>query len=137
MPNPAEIFAKRCRQRMEEIPLSVTELAQRLGVASSNVSAYLSGRKPVGFKILNAYAQALEVDPNWLIDRTQKDTVRFKELSEEELAARVIAKLGIDPRREKMIQLILAADTLLLDTLDLAFAPHIAATSKQSKPSAG
>lgn len=62
------------------------ELANRLGVTSSVVSAYENDSRLPSYKVLFRLCKALHVDANYLIDLEQKDVaLPFSELSENQL----------------------------------------------------
>lgn len=56
----------RIRQIMEYYNLSISETARRIDIAQSNLSAILSGKRPVGSNMINRFIITFEVSKRWL-----------------------------------------------------------------------
>lgn len=63
----AKIFIRNVRERMDELGINQTELAERLDRDKSHVSSMLSGRRHPGLQSLEAFASALRLEPSDLL----------------------------------------------------------------------
>lgn len=73
--------------------MSTTELAAKIGVAQSHISRLENGRVTLTLDILHRVAEALEVDPRWLIDAgSMADDTRYAPLKGELATASVAAR---------------------------------------------
>jgi transcriptional regulator with XRE-family HTH domain len=136
----AEIFRKRSRQRMEELGINVNELAARLEEPQSNVSMYLTGkRNPKWEKIEKWATKALECDPYWLSGRTKPDgeSVRLRELTEYEIAAKMLGKYLPEGERREAALLLLSCDENTFNGVVGGLRPFIKLARKAKNVSAG
>ena len=60
-------FQSRLRQAISEANMSQAELARKSGLGRNSISEYLKGKDKASQTSLNAIANALNVDVNWLI----------------------------------------------------------------------
>lgn len=60
-------FQSRLRQAISEANMSQAELARKSGLGRNSISEYLKGKYKASQTSLNAIANALNVDVNWLI----------------------------------------------------------------------
>jgi transcriptional regulator with XRE-family HTH domain len=65
-------FVANVRERMAELGLSQSELAEQLGVTRSYVSQILGGHRRPGLDTLETFAKALQVKPEDLIRQLEK-----------------------------------------------------------------
>ena len=76
----SEIFAKRSRQRLEELEWSHADLARELGVAPSEVTRTLSGNISIRIDKFAIWAKKLRCRPEWLLgldDEQSEAELRF------------------------------------------------------------
>ena len=113
-------FGKRVRERRLELGLSQEELAIKMGYKSrSTINKIEMGKNTVPVKTIKALANALEVDPLFLIgqgeDIEKPTTVMSSELSPDEIE---IIKVYRASSQEKRFQAYQAAMDILRSSLD-------------------
>jgi transcriptional regulator with XRE-family HTH domain len=67
-----DIFAKRLRERSEQLGISVAEAGRRAGLDERRYAHYANGRREPDLATLVRIAQALATTPNWLLGFTQE-----------------------------------------------------------------
>lgn len=65
-------FVSNVRERMAELSLTQSDLAERLGVTRSYVSQILSGHRRPGLDTLELFANVLDTQPEDLIRQLEK-----------------------------------------------------------------
>ncbi|WP_446787578.1 helix-turn-helix domain-containing protein [Macellibacteroides fermentans] len=83
MDNNKEI-GKRIKEARESAKLTLDEIADRVGVASSTIQRYETGYiKKIKLPIINSISEALQVDPMWILGKSPKDSSKKYFLNEE------------------------------------------------------
>ena len=100
-----EMFAKNLRGALEEKDVSMRELARRLNVSSTIVSAWCSGKKAPRMDKIDAICRILNINRSRLL---LSDSERAIEKKEVEQMARQILRL--DPYRRALIESIINTD---------------------------
>ena len=73
---------KRIQQRREELGLNLGDIAKEVGVAVSTIQRYEKGKiEKIKLPVIEAIAEALQVDPAWLLCQTDRMTVSSVEVS--------------------------------------------------------
>lgn len=78
-------FGDRIKIRREELGLTRSELAQKLGVTSSAIGNYENGISSPKEEILLSLFDALEVDANYLFQDAIKNSPTSKDAGEQEI----------------------------------------------------
>lgn len=125
-------FVKKCRIRMEELQLTQVELADRMGVKQSNISAYLLGKASPGLEVIYKYAEALEVSPGWLISEDD-GMVRTRKPSKEDIIETLATSLLPEGKKLTALSLVLHADDAILETLLHSFQSFLDQGSDDTK----
>jgi len=68
---PMDIFAKRLRERAEQLGISNAEAGRRAGLDERRYAHYANGRREPDLATLARIAQALATTPNWLLGFAQ------------------------------------------------------------------
>jgi len=67
-----DVFCQNVREKMAQLGISQSELADRLGVEPSYVSQILNGHRRPGLDSLESFAAALKTEPSELIRKFAK-----------------------------------------------------------------
>ncbi|MCR9195711.1 MAG: helix-turn-helix domain-containing protein [Hyphomonas sp.] len=62
-----DIFAKRLRERAEQMGISNSEAARRAGLEERRYGHYIAGRREPDLTTLKRIAEVLQTTPNWLL----------------------------------------------------------------------
>ncbi|MCP1199076.1 helix-turn-helix domain-containing protein [Notoacmeibacter sp. MSK16QG-6] len=62
-----DIFAKRLRERADQMGISNSEAARRAGLEERRYGHYIAGRREPDLTTLTKIAEVLQTTPNWLL----------------------------------------------------------------------
>ena len=60
----------RLKHLINEEKITITEFARRTGISQPNISAMLSGKRPIGEAIINKIVLSFDISKDWLINGT-------------------------------------------------------------------
>lgn len=78
-------FGKRLRQLRKGIPLSQEQLAQRIGVAKSLISAYENGNRFPSCEVLLQLSRLFHVSVDYLLGQEEHTSIRVTDLNEHQI----------------------------------------------------
>lgn len=81
---------ERIKEVRNRLGFTQTEMAQRLGIANNTITAYEAGRRIPSTAIITSICREFNVNEEWLLNGTGE---MFNELSNEEMAARLVGRL--------------------------------------------
>lgn len=64
--NSMDDITQRIRELMKYYNLNISETATKIGVSQSNLSAILSGKRPVGGNMINKFVISFDINKDWL-----------------------------------------------------------------------
>lgn len=95
------IIGQKIKTRREELGLTLKDIADQIGVASSTISRYETGRiENIKMPVIDSIADALNVNPSWLLGKSDKKNPDIDEDSLDSVylsLARDAQNNGIDP----------------------------------------
>lgn len=94
-----DIFAKRLRERAEQLRISNSEAARRIGLEEGRYGHYIAGRREPDLATFKRIAEALGVTPDWLLgveDRLQNDGKKAELLTRLENAAIAMSEAELE-----------------------------------------
>jgi transcriptional regulator with XRE-family HTH domain len=138
MSNSSKTFIKHARQRLDELGIGVNELSLRLGVAQSNVSMYLNGKRNPKWETVLKYAEALSCDPQWLLGQaSNEEPPRLREPDKFEIAYRLISDYLPAGDRKDAALLLLSCDDETLQGVLGGLRPFLKKARKAENLSSG
>ncbi|VDG20899.1 helix-turn-helix domain-containing protein [Lactiplantibacillus mudanjiangensis] len=81
------IFAERLKAAMQQVPITSAQLAKQTGIGRSSISQWLSSKYVAKHDKVVVLAQALQVEPEWLIGAEVTEPVASEPTIDPELLA--------------------------------------------------
>lgn len=141
MANLQDKIVKNALRLCKHWDISQAELARRMGISPQQLNPYMKGAVKIPLNAVEDMAAALEVGVEELLGVPPAPMAPPRKPTEGELAAEVVRRFGLDPKRKELAVLALTAEAELVNVMHNHFIGAVegvvSSTPNHKKPISG